>query len=77
MVYCRSWSGGLQTPFILTELDVYAKSLPVMRDVEAAQVGQLAKVDYGPAQGGLWRGAVMKLGMAMAEKPLGPSDFPP
>ena len=72
--YCRDWSGGMQNPFILREVDAYAKSLADIRDIDASLLTKLAKVDMGPACGALVRGALLKVGLNSAERPLSSQD---
>ena len=75
ITYCKDWSGGLQDPFILREVDAYAKCLADIRDIDATMLTKLAKVDMGPACGAFVRGALLKVGLNSGEKPLSSQDL--
>ena len=68
MNFVMDWSGGLEKPFILEEIDFHSKGVANLRDVNAKFVARLNQLDLGPANGGLLRAAAIKMAQDGSEK---------
>ena len=71
--FVRNWSGGLQDPTYLHDIEGFMKTLRVARDVPAAVLGSLGELDLGPGVGAEWRAACVKAMAAASDKHVTPS----
>jgi len=58
--YVRNWSGGLNDPFLLADLDLYIKGLSNIREIPSSVIGKLGTLDLGVLVGGRFRTACLK-----------------
>ena len=58
--FVKLWSGTLSDPWVLREVDDWAKSIREPRNVTGETFKQLAELDIGPGVGAFWRSAVLK-----------------
>ena len=58
--FVKSWSGTLTDPWVLREVDDWAKSIQQPRNVTGETFKYLAELDLGPRVGAFWRSAVLK-----------------
>ncbi len=60
VMFVKEWSGGMDDPFVLKELDSFVKTVSVIREIPAQVLAKLATLDLCPAIGVHWRMACMK-----------------
>ena len=64
IAFVKDWSGGLQNPWLLRDIDSWAKSQKVVRNVPCNVLGKLASLKLGVGVGGCWRAAVLKAALS-------------
>lgn len=72
--FVREWSGGLDDPFILRDVDEYLKTLKVARKVPGFMIGKLATMDLGMEVGAVWRAACIKAMFSASSKFIDPGS---
>ena len=60
IAFVKGWCGGLHEPCVLREVDAFAKTVKVARNVPCIILGKLAALQLGVGIGACWRAAVLK-----------------
>ena len=66
--FVKSSSGGLENPFVLREIDNWAKTLPFLRDCPPSVLALFVSIDLGPGGAGFWRAACVKLMLSSEDR---------
>jgi len=74
VAFVKSSSGGLENPFVLREIDNWAKVLPFIRDAPSNVLAHFETADLGPGGCGLWRAACVKLMVSSEDKFVTPKN---